>query len=227
MLLQVITQKVSVNIALFGLILILSQVKTAESQIFHGSKTKNISCQEKWWAVGHLCIARKAFNLTRYSLEVTDSIGQTNLIGTNIHGGNLDAFKHAFWMATLAQHINWKKARRLGLAHEKANYRSFDKASKKGMTDGHDQPSTDMDLWNNEKGLAIGMVCCGCDREALVRAVVDSIMQGSMKIIRMNEQGEFLDKDGIIIPPGNLTGKWVNDKCLTPSGEKNQDLWKQ
>lgn len=223
MLLQVITQKVSVNIALFGLILILTQAKTAESQIFSGSKTKNISCQEKWWAIGHLCVARKAFNLTRYSLEVTDSIGRTNIIGTNIHGGNLDAFKHAFWMATLTQNIKWKKAKKLGLAHEKANYRSFAKASKKGMTDGHDQVSTDMDLWNNEKGLAIGIVCYGCDRETLIRAVVDSIRLGSMKIIRMNDQGEFLDNDGKVIPPEHLTGKWVNDKCLAPSGTKNQE----
>jgi len=120
-------------------------------------------------------------------------------------------------MATLAQNIHWKKAKSLGMAHEKGNYRSFIKASKKGLIDGHDQVSADMDLWNNEKGIAIGMACKCFEQNILQQAVLDSILNGSMRIIRMNSKGEFLDSEGNVLPVENYKGKWINDKCLVPS----------
>lgn len=218
--LQVIKQKVSVVFILWGVSLLLYPTGQLVAQNIPRQKSQKISCQEKWWAVKHLFIADKAFKLTQYSLSVTDSIGRTKTLGGNINGGQLDAFKHAYWMATLTQNFNWKKAQSLGLAHEKANYRSFVKASKKGTTDGHDQISADMDLWNNEKGLAIGLACKCCDQNMLKQVVLDSIQGGSMRIIRTNSEGKFLDKEGNPLPAENYKGKWVNDKCLIPSNEK-------
>jgi hypothetical protein len=197
----------------------LYPARQLQSQNPTGQKSQKIGCPEKWWAVKHLFIADKAFKLTQYSLSVTDSIGRTKTLDGNINGGQLDAFKHAYWMATLTQNFNWKKAQSLGLAHEKANYRSFVKASKKGTIEGHDQVSADMDLWNNEKGIAIGRTCKCCDQRALQKVVLDSIMNGNMKIIRMNSKREFLDSDGNILPAENYKGKWINDKCLVPSKE--------
>ncbi len=190
------------------------------AQTLWKQKKQKISGYEKWWAVSHPFIAKKAFNLTHYSLMVTDSIGKTKTIDGNINGGQLDAFKHAYWMAMLAQNFKWRKAQNLGLAHEKANYRSFVKASKKGIIDGHDQVSTDMDIWNNEKGIAIGLACKCFEQNLLQQVVLDSIRSGSMRIIRINSGREFLDSAGKVIPPENYKGKWINDKCLVPSNIK-------
>jgi hypothetical protein len=210
-------QKVSVVFILCGLILLQYPTGKTEAQNLTKQKSQKISCPEKWWAVRHPFVAGKTYQLTKLSLSVTDSIGKNGLLDNNINGGRLDAFKHSFWMATLAQNIHWKKAKSLGMAHEKGNYRSFIKASKKGLIDGHDQVSADMDLWNNEKGIAIGMACKCFEQNILQQAVLDSILNGSMRIIRMNSKGEFLDSEGNVLPVENYKGKWINDKCLVPS----------
>jgi hypothetical protein len=216
----VLKQKVSVVFILCGLILLQYPTEKTEAQSLTKQKSQKISCPEKWWAVRHPLVAGKTYQLTKLSLSVTDSIGKNGLLDNNINGGRLDAFKHSFWMATLAQNIHWKKAKNLGLAHEKGNYKSYNKALKKGSTDGHDQAGTDMDLWNNEKGIAIGLACFNCNRDALVKAVNDSIQTGCMRIIRMNPKSEFLDKDGQVIPEKEYLGKWINEKCLVPSNFK-------
>ena len=158
---------------------------------------------------------------------MTDSIGRIEALDGNINGGQLDAFKHAYWMAMLAQNFKWRKAKSLGLAHEKTNYRSFVKASNKGLMDGHDQVSADMDLWNNEKGIAIGMACKCCEQNILQQAVLDSILTGGMRIIKMNLGREFLDSEGKVIPTENYRGKWINDKCMVPSNSKMNEALKQ
>jgi hypothetical protein len=212
-------QKVSIGFLLSGLY-IVCLIQPLEAQNNTNLSNREISCQEKWWAIKHPFIAKKAFTLTRHSLAVTDSLRSNKSLDGNIDGGQLDAFKHAFWMATLVQDFKWKKAKSLGLAHENANYRSYVKASKKGLIDGHDQVSSDMDFWNNEKGLAIGLACKCCDINLLKQIVLDSIQGGSMKIIRTNSKGGFLDNGGNVLPVENYYGKWMNDKCLVPSNVK-------
>ncbi len=126
-------------------------------------------------------------------------------------------------MATLTQNFNWRKAQSLGLAHEKANYRSFVKASKKGRIDGHDQVSADMDLWNNEKGIAIGMACKCCDTKYFAsRLCWIRYMNGGNEDHQDEFRREnFWIQEGNVIPAENYKGKWVNDKCLVPSNLKD------
>jgi hypothetical protein len=218
-------QKVSMYFFLsFSLLIRLNQA--AEAQTKGKFNNTKISCPEKWWASKHLFIAKEAFKITHYSLLITDSISRTQTLDGNINGGQLDAFKHAFWMAMLSQNFKWKKAKSLGLAHEKGNYRSHLKANRKGITEGHDQVSSEMDLWNNEKGIAIGMACKCCDINLLTHIVLDSIKAGSMKIIRTNSTGKFLDIEGNILPAENFAGKWINDKCLVPSNTTMKETLK-
>jgi hypothetical protein len=212
-------QKVSTWFLLSGLF-IVCLCQPLEAQNNTNISSKKISCPEKWWAVKHPFIAKKAFHLTLYSLAVADSLRRKESPGDNIGAGQLDAFKHAFWMATLVQDIKWKKAKRLGIAHEKANYRSYIKSFKKGIMYGHDRIRSEMDLWNNEIGIAIGLACKGCDHILLKQIILDSIQDGSMKVVRMNSKGQFLDHEGKILPPENYQGKWLNDKCLIPSNYK-------
>ncbi len=74
-----------------------------------------------------------------------------------------------------------------------------------------------MDLWNNQKGLEIGMALKGADLIIIQQAIIDSIQSGKMRIIKKNSSGQYLDCEGNIIPPDSLSGRWENDKCLVPS----------
>ena len=182
-------------------------------------RSGKISCPEKRWAVFHPFIAKKTYALTSEVLYVTDSIKNTSVLDGDINGGQVDAFKHAYWMALLTQHIKWRKALKLGKAHEKGNYKYFKKSRRKGTETSYDKCSSDMDLWNNQMGLEIGMELKGKDLIIIQQAITDSIQTGKMKIIKKNPSGQFQDCNGNIISFDKLMGKWENDKCLVPSNK--------
>jgi len=178
------------------------------------------SCPEKRWALFHPFIAKKSYRLTKDALHIADSIKNSGTLDGDTHGGQVDAFKHAYWMAILSQHIKYKKANKLGKAHEKGNYKSFIRNKRKSFQTSHDKVSSEMDLWNNQKGLEIGLILKGHELIIIQQAIIDSIQAGKMKIISKNASGQFLDCEGNIIPKENLIGIWENEKCLIPSNQK-------
>lgn len=185
------------------------------------SVRKKASGPEKWWAVCHLFVARKALKITNESLHKTDSLKNAGILGNDLNGGQLDAFKHAFWMASLAQEIKWRKAYKLGKAHEKGNYLSYKKGVKQGKSNLPDKRSSDMDLRNNDIGIKIGNDNKDLSRENLLQLILDSILASEMQILNKDKEGNFLDCDNQIIPQDSLSGTWENDKCLVPSNSLN------
>jgi len=183
----------------------------------------NISCPEKWWAILHPFIAGKAYSITVSVLRVSDSLQKESVTNSKLNSGQWDAFKHGYWMASLVQEMNWRKARNLGRAHERGNYKSFKKEIRSGEEGSHDEANRRMDLWNNDTGIKIGLLNRGREPGYLMTTVIDSIRAGAMKIIAINNAGYFLDCNGIIIPVENLTGKWENDKCVIPSNSITKD----
>nr|MBC8146645.1 hypothetical protein [Bacteroidota bacterium] len=146
-----------------------------------------------------------------------DSINLTSTLDGNQNGGQVDAFRHAYWMALLSYHIHWRKAMKLGKAHEKGNYIDF-KQRRKEEGSLPDFASSEMDLWNNKIGIEIGkQFDKNLTELQLQQLIIQAILNGEMKIILMNSDGKFLDKDRKIIPESELTGKWENNKCLVPS----------
>ena len=172
---------------------------------------------EKWWAVCHPFIVKKAARLTLETAKTLDSLKNAGTLDNDLTGGQLDAFKHSYWMALLSQNIKWKKAKKLGKAHEKSNYLSYKKALKKGRKNSHDKVASDMDLWNNEKGIEIGRANKDADRLTIQQIVIDSIKSGAMRIILKNKEGKYIDCQHNEIPPDSLEGRWENAKCLVPS----------
>jgi len=116
-------------------------------------------------------------------------------------------------MLRLSQEIGAKKARRLGKAHEKGNYKAF-KKNKKEDGEIPDKISSDMDLFNNEIGIAIADTLTATNVKKVVISVVQS---GKCKIIKKDQQGNYLTCSGSIIQQEELIGKWKNDKCLVNS----------
>lgn len=170
----------------------------------------------KCWVFRHPFAARRAFRITEDVLNITDSISRVKTLDGDKNGGQVDAFRHSYWMAILSQNIGWRKAIGLGKAHEKSNYLDYKKHK---LEDGAhpDKISCDMDLFNNAVGAAIGkdnQQAKGVDLQILI---IDAIRAGEMKIIKKDSLGNFLDDTGKIIPMDSIQGKWENRKCLVKS----------
>lgn len=181
-----------------------------------GKGFRSLSGPEKRWVLTHICVAKKAQRASALALHLADSIRQTGTLDGDLSGGTLDAFRHSIWMALLCQQMNWHKAKRLGMAHEKGNYRQF---LKRELEDAYipDKASGDMDLHNNEMGLRIGRENKRNRKERVVELILWMIADGQMKIISKDRFGKSLDVKGDLIPDDEWMGKWDNRRCLIPS----------
>lgn len=176
------------------------------------------SCPIKIWVVFHPFKAKKALEISLETNKVADSISKTSLLDGDTTGGQVDAFRHAFWMARLHQKIGERAARSLGIAHEKENYLTF---KKNNLEDGAvpDEISSMMDLYNNEEGLKLIYKRSKVSKNGLIFRVVNAIKGGKFKVIKKNKEGSFLTCDGKIINQEELKGKWKNNKCLVSSDQ--------
>lgn len=176
----------------------------------------SIGRYEIFWAIKHPFIAKKAFKITKKAKQIAiNHITDPDLDG-DYNGGQVDAFRHALWMAMLVQEISPKAAKSLGIAHEKTNYRYYLKHKNE---DGSlpDEISTKMDLLNNEVGLELGQIYMGASTDTLIQVVKVAIREGKCWIIKKNSLGDFLDENDNIIPISEIKGKWRNRKVLVPS----------
>ena len=174
-----------------------------------------LSCPEKWWVVSHLFVAKKAQRITQKVRKEVQSMKSSGELDGDADGGQLDAFRHSYWMALLSKEIGSKKARKLGIAHEKGNYRTFKKAK---LEDGSspDKVATDMDLFNNERGITIAEN--NTDQQSVKQTIIEDILAGKMKIIKKDQKGHSLSCDGKLISPEALN-KWETERCLVDSNQ--------
>lgn len=174
---------------------------------------KKLSCPEKRWVIFHPFVAKKALKVSLEAREITAEIKQQKLLVGTGNGDQIDAFRHTYWMARLAQEIHWRKANRLGKAHEKGNYQQF----KKGKLEDDvlpDKISSEMDLFNNKVGLNLGKLN---KEKELKNEVLNLVKDGKCKIIKTDAEGNFLDEKNKLIPLEELKGKWETRKVLVDS----------
>ncbi|SEE02380.1 hypothetical protein SAMN04487765_1137 [Tenacibaculum sp. MAR_2010_89] len=183
-------------------------------------KFKQLSTPKKVWVFFHPFKAKKALLISKEAYRVADSIQKSPLLDGDASGGQVDAFRHAFWMARLRQKIGKKAARSLGRAHEKENYQTF---QKRKLEDGvvPDKISSSMDLFNNDVGLTFTKKGSVASKEGLIYQIINAIHQGRLKIIKKDKRGKFLTCKGAVISNESLQGKWVNNKCLVFSNKKS------
>ena len=200
--------------AIFIALLILNST-TAFSQKSNWKKFRELSGPEKCWVICHPFVAKKALIVTEEARIVTKEVMQEILLKGKGNGGQVDAFRHAFWMANLTLTIGSKRAKKLGNAHEKGNYNDY---KKRKLEDGviPDKVSSEMDYFNNDVGINIGEMTTDFD---LKGHVVEAVKEGRCKIVKTDDAGNFLDIEGDVIPPETLLGKWENEKCLMNSNQ--------
>lgn len=201
----------------FAIIFISISVFAQKQSAFN--QFKKLSRPEKIWVYSHPFVAKKTWHLTKVVMQLTDSVNKTDLFDNDPSGGQVDAFRHAFWMAYLSQEIYWKKVYKLGIAHEKGNYLEY-KHNK--IEDGivPDKISSDMDFWNNNIGIRIGRANKRTNINELRNIIVSTLNNGELRIIKKNKSGEFLNCNNIVIQLDSLKGLWLNNKCLVESNYK-------
>ena len=197
-----------------GLLIIIFSFNSFSQSSYQ--KFKKLSGPKKWWVIFHPFKAKKTLTISKEANRVTDSIKKTNTLDGDHSGGQVDAFRHAFWMANLRIKIGKSAARSLGKAHEKENYQYY---KKRKLEEGTipDKASMDMDLYNNKIGLSLVKKGENISRKKLVERVITAIKEGKMLIIKKNTKKEFLTCKGNLIKTEALKGKWKNDKCLLKS----------
>ena len=182
------------------------------------SKFWKLSGPKRTWVLFHPFKAKKSLEISKEANRIADSIKKSSLLDKDAAGGQVDAFRHAYWMARLRQEIGESAARSLGKAHEKENYQTY---KKQKLEDGvvPDKISSEMDLHNNEVGLSLITKGSKTPKNGLIYRIINAIHQGKMKVIKKDKKGNFLTCNGKVIPLKSLKGKWENNKCLINSNE--------
>ena len=179
---------------------------------------KKLTPPEKRWVILHPFVAKKAYEISEEAKKVSLSLLNDTLLDGDNNGGQIDAFRHAYWMARLTQEIGRRRARSLGKAHEKGNFWQYKKKYKEEGTI-PDKKSSEMDILNNDIGIDIGLENKNISKDSLKKLIIDFILDGGLWILYKDDKGNFLDCDGNIIPSTSL-GKWETPKCLVPSNKK-------
>lgn len=174
--------------------------------------TQKVSTAEKWWAITHPFVAKKAYKITKHVRVITKEVKDSALVNGIGNGDQIDAFRHTYWMAALTNEIGEKRSRKLGIAHEKGNYKQYKKGDKE---DGKlpDKISSDMDLHNNEVGIKIGLTNC----QNIKKEVIKAVKEGKCKLVKTDQKGNYLDENDLPIPKEELNGTWENNRCLVNS----------
>jgi hypothetical protein len=203
---------------LFFYCLLVTSIVCSQS---NWEKFKKLSCAEKTWTVLHIFKAKKAYLVAKEAQHVSDSIAKTPLLDGDKSGGQVDAFRHAYWMARLHQEIGKNAARSLGKAHEKTNYQQYKNST---LEDGiaPDKISSDMDLYNNNIGLSFTQKGVSHPKDGLIYKIVNAILAGELKVIKKDSKKNYLTCDDQIITQKELKGKWKNNKCLISSNTKTR-----
>jgi len=173
----------------------------------------------KLWVITHPFVAKKAMTLSLEARnEAEQRIEDPDLDG-DFAGGQVDAFRHVFWMSYLTANIGPRKARKLGQAYERSNKIDF---KKKILEDRYlpDFMASEMDLENNETGIRLGIENIVASKNELIQKAKQTVLEGKAVIIKKNIDGQFLNSLGEIIPPEEHLGLWFSSKALVPSNFK-------
>lgn len=180
------------------------------------SQFAQLSRYEKCWAIGHPVAAFKVKKITAQCYKIYKPSQLKSPLDSFSNGGKLDAFRHVFFMAAYAQKIKTKKLRKLGIAHEKANYRQFLHARQE-EGEAPDSLGSVMDLKNNELGLLLGSPNKKINLNELKTLAISAINAGSAVIIKRNKTGNYVTCNGEIIDGKFFYNVWYVPKCLIAS----------
>lgn len=180
---------------------------------------RQLSRPEKVWAVLHPFKAKKSYACALRARIVTDSLEKAGVF-TDRTGGQLDAFRHAYWMALMINvGLKEETVRTIGEKHEKGNYLDFRKGNAEDSIV-PDSMSCVMDLKNNEKGIELGKQFRDGDKKiSLINLIIIQIWNGKLFILKKDENGNYMDCEGKYIDLNKFIRIWSIPKCLVGSDQ--------
>lgn len=197
------------------LLIFVSSQMSAQSNL---EKFCKLSAPYKKWVLLHPFKAKKGSEISMEAIRVSDSIAKTDLLDKDKTGGQVDAFRHAYWTARLQQEIGKRAAISLGKTNEKDNYKTFKQhQTENGIVP--DNASKEMDLFNNNVGLRFTQKGNPASQKEITLRIVNAILMGDLKVIKKDTIGNYLTCDGELIPSEELLHSWQNKKCLIPSSK--------
>lgn len=166
-----------------ALLILFFLINVGFSQIKPGK-----SRYEMIWAVAHPFCALKVQKVYHQNLRFYDKEYLKNRGLTDSCDGKTDAFRHIFFMALFSQKCSTRKIFKLGLAHERKNYRCYLKKNCR-----EDCPSDTlsilMDLRNNEIGNLLGKMYKTVSPEMMRSIVIDLILKEKVNLVTVRPNG--------------------------------------
>jgi len=170
----------------------------------------------KLWVLTHPLKAQTALGVsTEVREEAVRRTDDPDFDG-DYAGGQVDAFRHVFWMSYMASVIGVRPARSLGRAYERSNKIDF---KKKLLEDNYlpDFVTSEMDYRNNEVGLKIFMQFPDNQKDFYIEKSKKAVLSGEASIVKKNSEGKFLTYENRIISEDEYLGKWFTPKTLVKS----------
>lgn len=176
----------------------------------------DLSFPEKKWVLAHPLKAKKALLYTDLAKDVADSLKGSKVLDKDMNGGQLDAFRHAYWMALMAKTFSFDAAMKMGEAHEKSNKAMFYKltTNENRMMD---KAACKMDLMNNLLGYQFAKNNPQLNDVQLINELINEAQRGGLVILKKHHSGQYLDEFGCIIPESEWLNKWQNNKVVIAS----------
>lgn len=177
---------------------------------------RSLRWSQKVWVMKYPFVAFAGYRLTKRVLAVTAEVKADTVLDGDGNGGQVDAFRHSFWMATMAQRFAYKKVIALGLAHEKDDYRNYKRDLIEDGSPG-DSLASLMDKLNNRSGADIGHANRKCSEAALKALIIEAIKEGKMTVLWKDKAGNYLTCEGKVLQIDDYKGLWYKPKCFKPS----------
>lgn len=174
---------------------------------------KSIKFQDKIWVTANINNIKKALIVSNHVLVKMDSLYKTGNFETNVEGSRYDAFRHIYWMYSLAKEIGIDKSRKIGVIYEDYNEYVF---LTKPLS-GYDFAGRTMDEYNNEVGLSLFDKIGKQEKEIVIENIKDLISKGYVKIIAKDKNQNSLDKEGNVIKEEEWKSNWKNNRYLINS----------
>lgn len=196
---------------------IIAALLVASGAQLEAEPLRDISRPEKVWSVFHPFKAFKVKECADRARIVTDSLGKAGTL-TDRNGGQLDAFRHAYWMALMVNRgMKESVVRNIGTRHEKGNYIDF----KKGKLEDSlrsDSMMCVMDLLNNDSGIKLGIEYMNGDKKlGLIELIIREIWNGKLVILRKDSNGLYLDRFNQVIDTSKYKDQWYIPKYIVNS----------
>ncbi len=207
---------IKITVTLFVLLLLVGKETHAQGKS-RWLYFRELSRPERWWVITHPFSAGRALEISLHAREMSKQMEEHPGLDGDGRGGQVDAFRHVYWMALMTQKTNHRKAWRLGYDHEKGNKLYYEKHKDERSENLPTATDCTMDMYNNKAGIEIGMKYPEVDKEQLQEIILEKLLKGHFIILKKDTHGNLLDCEGNVLKAEEYDNYWDIPACLVPS----------